>query len=93
MRFTKLPLILEMSTRWTNDCEAQKVLQKLVDEGKIIGSTEPQEARALAPEVFRHFNNQVFALHLRKTKMANSKFSWPQILIQILIKYRSTSFY
>ncbi|ETV65039.1 hypothetical protein H257_18163 [Aphanomyces astaci] len=59
-------------SRWTGDIEAQKVLQGLVDQGKIDGGTEPQEPRALAPEVFKHLNNQVCSLHIRNTKRANN---------------------
>ncbi|KAH9133101.1 hypothetical protein AeRB84_020741, partial [Aphanomyces euteiches] len=61
-----------MSSRWTADCTAQKVLQQLIDDGLVDGSTEPSEARALAPEVFKDFNNTVFALHIRNTKMSNN---------------------
>ncbi|KAG9409121.1 hypothetical protein AC1031_019383 [Aphanomyces cochlioides] len=60
-----------MAEKWTADCAAQRVLQELFDQKKIQGDSTPSYVSSLAPVVFNQYSDPVFALHLRRTKMAN----------------------
>ncbi|KAH9121781.1 hypothetical protein LEN26_005005 [Aphanomyces euteiches] len=60
-----------MTEKWTGNCKAQEILQKLFDEGQIKGDSTPAFVRSLDPDTFDQYSDAVFNLHLRKTKMAN----------------------
>ncbi|KAH9135330.1 hypothetical protein AeRB84_019211 [Aphanomyces euteiches] len=53
--------------RWTKDCEAQRALEKLIDDHKITAHTKAQVAYNLDTDIFHQFNFPAFQKHFDST--------------------------
>ncbi|KAG9415685.1 hypothetical protein AC1031_000070 [Aphanomyces cochlioides] len=53
---------------WTHDCDAQKTLGKLFDEGEVDITTKSREIYNCAPEVFKKFAYPTSTMHVNATK-------------------------
>ncbi|ETV74348.1 hypothetical protein H257_10939 [Aphanomyces astaci] len=63
-----------MARKWTSDCEAERVLRQLFEDGTVSSGSSPGFVRALALDIFNQFSDAVFNIHLRLTKI-KSKFT------------------
>ncbi|ETV69284.1 hypothetical protein H257_14911 [Aphanomyces astaci] len=83
-----------MARKWTSDCEAERVLRQLFEDGTVSSGSSPGFVRALAPDIFNQFSDAVFNIHLRKAKMAFKdpttaviSYHWPPGLTKIKSKF------
>ncbi|KAH9104347.1 hypothetical protein AeMF1_019546 [Aphanomyces euteiches] len=53
--------------RWTKDCDAQRALEKLIDDHTITAQTKAQTAYNLDTDIFHQFNFPAFQKHFDST--------------------------